>query len=290
LRTPQTKQRLLEWIQFPRTAASSPESHKTTHPVQWRRRDDYGIFSSEKINTGRSSAQMMTEHTEKTTEELKGENDTMAPVVNKNNKNDDNSMFQPKNKNNNQLVNDDSDDNEAKEAPWKETENGNCHSSVTNDEEELPKISFLSLNDVNDCPLSQTVDVVEQQQQQQQGRSTPSPESPRHRALSLSSTPDRSLSSSTSERLSSRSSTPETARTERPDLPLVKDDDTWIYITKRDRKLSNANAIAVMDHAHTVLEKRICEASDQFNVKENLNVFEKTLGRFQNSEIKLGKR
>jgi serine/threonine protein kinase len=70
----------------------------------------------------------------------------------------------------------------------------------------------------------------------------------------------------------------------------IPPEDTWIQITKRDRPLSNANCIAVMDHAHTVLEKRICEASDEYNFRECLTIFDKTLGRFQNSEISLGKR
>ena len=102
--------------------------------------------------------------------------------------------------------------------------------------------------------------------------------------------------SSTPERPSSLSSTPERAsfQQQQQQLPSstfeVQDDDTWSQITKRDRPLSNANAIAVMDHAHTVLEKRISDATDDRNMKDNLRIFQQSLGRFQNSEIKLGRR
>ena len=109
------------------------------------------------------------------------------------------------------------------------------------------------------------------------------PVSSPNRPSSLSSTPDHP---------SSFSSTPD-----RPSLGEgtganfeIQDDDTWTAITKRDRPLSNANAIHVMDHAHTVLEKRISDATDDFNMKDNLKIFHSSLGRFQNSEIKLGRR
>jgi hypothetical protein len=72
---------------------------------------------------------------------------------------------------------------------------------------------------------------------------------------------------------------------ENPILDL-REEDTWDKITKRDRPLSNANAIAVMDHAYEVLRKRICEATDELS----LTYFDKTLGRFQNCEITLGRR
>lgn len=99
--------------------------------------------------------------------------------------------------------------------------------------------------------------------------------------------------SSTPERPSSLSSTPERASFDQQQQSStfeVQDDDTWSQITKRDRPLSNANAIAVMDHAHTVLEKRISDATDDRNMKDKLRIFQQSLGRFQNSEIKLGRR
>jgi hypothetical protein len=107
------------------------------------------------------------------------------------------------------------------------------------------------------------------------------PVSSPNRPSSLSSTPDRA---------SSLSSTPDRSSFDQATGFEVQDDDTWTAITQRDRPLSNANAIHVMDHAHTVLEKRISDATDDFNMKDNLKIFQQTLGRFQNSEIKLGRR
>jgi serine/threonine protein kinase len=57
-------------------------------------------------------------------------------------------------------------------------------------------------------------------------------------------------------------------------------------ITQRDRPLDSDNAIRVMDHAHIVLRKRLCEYGDDMDIFK----FETSLGRFQNSEIELGKR
>lgn len=71
-------------------------------------------------------------------------------------------------------------------------------------------------------------------------------------------------------------------------IELLQDDDTWVEITKRDRPLSNANAIGVMDHAYVVLKGRLSDASDEF--RERLKAFDTTLGRFQNSEFRLGRR
>jgi hypothetical protein len=73
-------------------------------------------------------------------------------------------------------------------------------------------------------------------------------------------------------------------------MELLQDDDTWIEITKRDRDLSNANAIGVMDHAYMVLKVRLSDASDDLDFRERLKAFDTTLGRFQNSEFRLGRR
>jgi Protein kinase domain len=70
----------------------------------------------------------------------------------------------------------------------------------------------------------------------------------------------------------------------------ILDDDTWVEITRRDRPLSNANAIGVMDHAYMVLKVRLSEAADDFDFRERLKAFDTTLARFQNSEFRLGKR
>jgi serine/threonine protein kinase len=63
------------------------------------------------------------------------------------------------------------------------------------------------------------------------------------------------------------------------------EDETW-PITKRDRPMSNSTAIRVMDHAHTVVAKRLSETSEGLD----LLAFENSLARFLNSEIELGKR
>ena len=113
--------------------------------------------------------------------------------------------------------------------------------------------------------------VVHQQQQHQ------------HQQLILNNvaitTPPRSNAPISSPSPSSAAS-PETTKLD------VREEDTWNQITRRDRPLSNANAIAVMDHAHTVLEKRICESSNP----DSMKLFDRTLGKFQNSEITLGRR
>ncbi|KAG7337224.1 serine/threonine protein kinase [Nitzschia inconspicua] len=187
-----------------------------------------------------------------------------------------------------------------------EMENGlQCISQDKAVADDIPGIATMNLNDVETDMTTKAnqqqdtealveeeeVDVAAQAQEPQTTTSTTPQNSP-PRASSLSSTPDRPSSlSSTPERPSSLTSTPERipSNSSRPDLQL-QEDDTWSQITKRDRQLTNANAIAVMDHAHTVLAKRICEASDQLNLKESLTIFDKSLARFQNSEIKLGRR
>jgi hypothetical protein len=93
-------------------------------------------------------------------------------------------------------------------------------------------------------------------------------------------------------------------------LSEVQDDETWQEITKRDRILSNANLNHVIDHSYESLKDRICEAGNNSNSNSNntsnenennddeqrhnfcklLTVFEKKLGRFQNSEIIIGDR
>jgi hypothetical protein len=92
-------------------------------------------------------------------------------------------------------------------------------------------------------------------------------------------------------------------------LSEVQDDETWQEITKRDRTLSNANLNHVIDHSYESLKDRICEAGNsnsntstststsnennneqQHNLCKLLTVFEKKLGRFQNSEIIIGDR
>ena len=66
--------------------------------------------------------------------------------------------------------------------------------------------------------------------------------------------------------------------------------ETWDEITKRDKALSKANLIHVIDHSVAMLGERICEATNNKYFRESLKSFERTLGRFRNSEITLGKR
>jgi hypothetical protein len=255
------------------------------------------------LETANSNIRMMDESDDVTSEEFNHEMNGTAE--------------QPKEGENGEVVNvtNDQDDSAQKddiaestpEADTTETENGDHYSSSTkvNGEGEVPEISTISLNDTVDkndnAEDGKSNEVIDDQEdgveEPQPTRSSSPPNSPL-RASSLSSTPERPSSlSSTPERASSLSSTPERISPNRPpngshlqpEMQL-QDDDTWMQITKRDRQLSSANAIAVMDHAHTVLEKRICEASDQLNLQEGLHVFETTLGRLQNSEIKLGRR
>lgn len=63
------------------------------------------------------------------------------------------------------------------------------------------------------------------------------------------------------------------------------EDETW-PITARDKPLSSTMAIRVMDHAHTVLAKRLSEPNEGLDIFR----FENSLARFLNSEIELGKR
>jgi hypothetical protein len=255
------------------------------------------------LETANSNIRMMDESDDVTSEEFNNEMNGTAE--------------QPKEGENGGVVNvtNDQDDSAQKddsaestpEADTTETENGDHYSPSPkmNGEGEVPEISTISLNDTVDnndyAEDGKSNEVIDDQEdgveELQPTRSSSPPNSPL-RTSSLSSTPERPSSlSSTPERASSLSSTPERISPDRPpngshlqpEMQL-QDDDTWMQITKRDRQLSSANAIAVMDHAHTVLEKRICEASDQLNLKEGLHVFETTLGRFQNSEIKLGRR
>jgi hypothetical protein len=65
----------------------------------------------------------------------------------------------------------------------------------------------------------------------------------------------------------------------------ISDNETW-EITKRDIPLTNAAAIGAMDHAYTVLNDRLAEKGDEIDSSR----FNKTLPRFMNSEIALGKR
>jgi len=66
--------------------------------------------------------------------------------------------------------------------------------------------------------------------------------------------------------------------------------DTWEEITKRDRPLSNETTVEVIDHCVAMLGERICEASSNRYFRESLKAFGRTLSRFRNSEIILGKR
>ena len=66
--------------------------------------------------------------------------------------------------------------------------------------------------------------------------------------------------------------------------------ETWEEITKDDRTLSNKNLTRVVDHSMAILGERICEATNEHSFRGSLKAFERTLGRFRNPEIVLGKR
>jgi serine/threonine protein kinase len=86
-------------------------------------------------------------------------------------------------------------------------------------------------------------------------------------------------------------SSPEEEVNEDEDMPAsesfeeIPDSETWA-ITRRDVPLTNAAAIGAMDHAYTVLNDRLAGKGENIDVK----IFNKTLPRFMNSEIELGKR
>ena len=70
-------------------------------------------------------------------------------------------------------------------------------------------------------------------------------------------------------------------------IHAVASQETWSEITERDKQISSEESIQVMDHAHSVIEKRL-EAADPSQL--NISKFEATLARFTNSEIELGRR